>query len=767
MNWNQNANLHPDEYGLTNTITQLHIPKTVSEYFNTRISPISPYQKYDLSGSTTLDGPDNRMRWGQWPIILIRALAEIIGSIGYDELRIMGRYFSAFIDTLTLLLIFLIGRRLYGFSVALYATALSSLAVLQIQQSHFMTVDNFATFFATLSMYSAVRISEHTPVICIQDKDNSVYPSYQIDKRAIKWYLLFGVSFGMAITSKISLLPLGGMILFAAFISITDLKLHYQRDIQSIFSTGIIFILIAILAALITFRVTQPMSFRASTGDTSFWTLHLNPDWVDSMRVAQQESSGIGGGPPAEQWSDRLIVIFPLMNMIVWGMGIPLGIASWFGFCWASVKTLKDHHNWRVHLLPVIWTGGYFIFMATRWVKSIRYFLPIYPFLCLLAAWGLSELIINIHTSSWRIFQKQSYRKAAYLLAVFVSVLVVGGTFVWAAAFTNAVYRHAHTRIQATQWILANVPGPLHIQISINGNDEFIPISAPDGLTVNRDTSFLQSFTSQHAGELISVTLPHISNTTDSPIYLNITLSLDPEGTIVIDRTSMQIPPSSIQRGIDIHGNFQGAELEAGQTYYLTASTPSTNSLMIYRNIIANEDWDEGLPVPFAGYDPYGQLYRGITMPVRWTDDQNKRKSFLDNLEHVDFIILPSQRSIWSISRLQSMYPMTIEYYRALFDGRLGFDQVAMFQSPFKIGALEISDVGGVAAWNARPEIPCFNFNIFAAEEAFSVYDHPPVWIFEKRHDFSLLRARNILNTIDLSTAVFQSPRDANVSEIK
>jgi hypothetical protein len=29
--------------------------------------------------------------------------------------------------------------------------------------------------------------------------------------------------------------------------------------------------------------------------------------------------------------------------------------------------------------------------MGTRWVKSVRYFLPIYPFLCLLAAWLLIE----------------------------------------------------------------------------------------------------------------------------------------------------------------------------------------------------------------------------------------------------------------------------------------------------------------------------------------------------------------------------------------
>src|SRR5450759_3052980 len=217
VNWNQDANLHPDEYGLTNTLTQLNFPKSVSDYFNTRISPISPYQKYEISGQSISDGPDNRMRWGQWPIILIRGLAEITGNTGYNELRIMGRYLSAILDTLTLLLTFLIGRRLYNYWVGLLGAALSSLAVMQIQQSHFMTVDNYSVFFTALTMDAAVRIAQQPPAIRLQNRDNPAYAPYRIDRRAIKWYLFFGISFGMALTSKINLFPLGGMVLISAF----------------------------------------------------------------------------------------------------------------------------------------------------------------------------------------------------------------------------------------------------------------------------------------------------------------------------------------------------------------------------------------------------------------------------------------------------------------------------------------------------------------------------------------------------------------------
>ena len=32
-NWSQGTDLHPDEYGLTSTLTQLHIPDTLGDYF--------------------------------------------------------------------------------------------------------------------------------------------------------------------------------------------------------------------------------------------------------------------------------------------------------------------------------------------------------------------------------------------------------------------------------------------------------------------------------------------------------------------------------------------------------------------------------------------------------------------------------------------------------------------------------------------------------------------------------------------------------------
>lgn len=83
------------------------------------------------------------------------------------------------------------------------------------------------------------------------------------------------------------------------------------------------------------------------------------------------------------------------------------------------------------------------------------------------------------------------------------------------------------------------------------------------------------------------------------------------------------------------------------------------------------------------------------------------------------------------------------------------------------LGPLQVSDVGGTWAMEKRPTLPVFNYNILAAEEAFSVYDHPPVWIFKKTDGFNLEKVKQILDSVDLSQVVVQSPRDATYFEVK
>jgi hypothetical protein len=729
VNWNQGTSLHPDEYGLTNTLTQLSMPETLADYFNTRISPISPYHKYDEMGVQIGSGPDNRMRWGQWPIIIIRQVAEWTGNTGYDELRLMGRQLSAAADVLALMLIYLIGARLYNERTGLLAAALSALAVMQVQQSHFMTSDNFAVFFTALAMLAATMIATH--------KGRSHAAS-------AFWYALFGIALGMTVAARINLAPLAGLVGVAALIAISRREgLVRPGLVQGVLRTLPLLVLAA-LVSLATFRVTQPMSFRAPSGDTTIFTLHFNQDWSDSMEVAQNESRGIGAGPPGEQWVDRTPIVFPLMNMVVWGMGLALGFSAWAGFGWALARSIRSPGDWRMHLLPLVWVGGYFLFMGTRHVMSMRYFLPIYPFLALLAAWALLELVRSHRAGA----------SAARPLGMVVLGFVLLFTAVWVWGFVSAVYRQENTRIQASRWMFHNVGGAVNLTLQTSEGERLEPLSVSDGLQIGNGMGFAIPFTAPLSGIPVRVDLARVLalDPLSPPGHLELTLSTDPAGNPALAQVSLpQVPPPVDWRGAPLGVALESAApLKAGQGYFLVAEVNEGSALAIHRPVLANENWDESLPVRIDNRDPFGMYYRGINIEVRWYDDENKRQMYYDHLALADYLVLPSQRGIWSTSRLPEQYPMTMEYYRALFAGELGFELVAQFHHPWRFGPLQISDVGGTWAWGEKPDLPLFNNNFFAAEEAFSVYDHAPVWIFKKTADFSVARLRAVLEPVKL-----------------
>lgn len=732
-NWSQGASLHPDEYGLTNTLTQLRMPDSLADYFNTRISPISPYHKYDEMGVQIGSGPDNRMRWGQWPIIIIRQFAEWTGNTGYDELRLMGRQLSAAADVLALLLIFFIGARLYNERTGLLAAALSALAVMQVQQSHFMTADNFAVFFTALAMLAAAMIATH---------------GGRTHTAAVGWYVLFGIALGMTVASRINLAPLAGLVGVAALVAVARREGLTTAGLVQGARRVLPLLVLAGVVSLATFRVTQPMTFRAPTGDTTLFTMHFNPDWSDSMAVALNESRGIGAGPPGEQWVDRTQIIFPLMNMMVWGMGLALGLSAWGGFGWAVARSVRMTGEWRAHILPLVWVGGYFLFMGTRHVMAMRYFLPIYPFLALLAAWALLELVRPGQLNA----NAPGYRARPVGMALLGLVLLF--TTVWVWGFVSAVYRQENTRIQASRWMFHNIVGPISLTIATPDGEHMEPLAVPDGLPVGPGMGSAIRFIAPVSGVPLRVDLARVLALDPAlpPGRLRLSLSTDPAGNPTLARAILPpAPPPLDWRGAPLGAPLEAsAPLEAGQAYYLVAEVIEGSALAIHRPVLANENWDESLPVRIDNRDPFGMYYRGINIEVRWHDDENKRQMFYDHLAMADYLVLPSQRGIWSISRLPEQYPMTMAYYRALFAGELGFELVAQFHHPWQFGPLQISDVGGTWAWGAKPELPLFNFNFFAAEEAFSVYDHAPVWIFKKTPAFSVERVRAILGEIEL-----------------
>ncbi len=143
-------------------------------------------------------------------------------------------------------------------------------------------------------------------------------------------------------------------------------------------------------------------------------------------------------------------------------------------------------------------------------------------------------------------------------------------------------------------------------------------------------------------------------------------------------------------------------------------------SRWIYRHVppgstIAVEHWDDELPKPLRD-EPYPG-YRHITLPLYEEDTPEKFAIIRETLRQADYIVIASNRLYRSIPRLPFRYPMTIRYYELLFSERLGFVKVAEFTSYPRLGPWVIPDD--------------------AADESFTVYDHPKPIIFKKVRDLT------------------------------
>jgi hypothetical protein len=122
---------------------------------------------------------------------------------------------------------------------------------------------------------------------------------------------------------------------------------------------------------------------------------------------------------------------------------------------------------------------------------------------------------------------------------------------------------------------------------------------------------------------------------------------------------------------------------------------------------IANEHWDDSLPV-----GGLAQQYRGLTVPVFDADDETKLRRLYEPLARTDYYFLSSPRAWRTIGRLPDRFPIMVRFYRRLLAGELGFTRVAELTSEPELLGVRIHDLG--------------------AEEAFWVYDHPPVQIYRR-----------------------------------
>jgi YYY domain-containing protein len=204
-------------------------------------------------------------------------------------------------------------------------------------------------------------------------------------------------------------------------------------------------LVIAVVAAIIIFRIAQPYAFDG--------LFRLNPQFIEDMRRTQRLISGQDDYPPGHQWSYRTPYWFPWYNIVFWGLGPMLGFAAWSGVAAAAFQVLRNK-RWE-HVLPLFWIAGLFLYQGQQFVMTMRYMLPLYPFLAIFAAFFIFTLW------DWVEGWGENVRLARYAQGgkVFATALfgaVIVATLIWAIAFTT-IYTRTNTRVAASRWMYANL----------------------------------------------------------------------------------------------------------------------------------------------------------------------------------------------------------------------------------------------------------------------------------------------------------------------
>lgn len=422
LNWDDSQHLHPDERFMVMTALNISWPDSFADYLNPETSPLSPYNT--AIGTSYI--------YGTFPLFLTKGLATILHCHAYGRLHLVGRCLSALFDLGSLLLVYFIAGRLFSRRAGMLAAAFYALAVMHIQQSHFFTADNFLVFWVLLTFLLLV--------IFLERKGH----------RAFLLSSLIGGSYACALGSKLS------AVLFIIIIaSAFGIKCFQSRHNSSWLNNLLTLMGNAALFAISTyllFRIVQPYAF--ATGN--WFDLTPQPDFWSALDFQRRALAGEVMFPPQWQWVNTAPLLFPLKNVLLWGLGVPLGSAALLGlglFLGAQMQPLARGSSRGARaaaLLALLWILVSFGYGGTGFVKSMRYLLSATPFLIMFAAYTCG----NIATRNRFFFPV-------------ATVLLCALSLLWALAYVS-IYAHDTTRVAASKWIYRTVP-----ETSVLANEEW------------------------------------------------------------------------------------------------------------------------------------------------------------------------------------------------------------------------------------------------------------------------------------------------------
>jgi hypothetical protein len=310
-----------------------------------------------------------------------------------------GRVTTALLGTLSVYLIYRIGRKCFTPRTAIFAAAFLAFSVLHVRNSQYITVDVPMTFFLLLSFNYLIDL--------LKDDGRNAY-------------LRYGISTGCAIATK---LP-------SILITVPFLLVHFTTEkkwTNILLTAGAILITICILEPAIVLRNVQLVK-----------------------EIAESYSSGIPG--PV-----RIDSPFPLVSVeargnlpqyyldaILESSGMGVFVLITAGFLYSLWRAIQGN---GIDLYLLSFSIPYVILIANPLTTFgfSRYLVPLIPFLVLLTARLLDDLL--------HLFAKRLQRKITLPL-LFLLLAQPGARIV----LNDITISHKDTRTCAREWVESTIP---------------------------------------------------------------------------------------------------------------------------------------------------------------------------------------------------------------------------------------------------------------------------------------------------------------------
>ncbi len=364
-----------------------------------------PDERQLLILSTQIDFSNLDPNWynyGPLPLYLLEIVTFGADLSAYD-LRIFARALSACFDSISIILIGLIGNKFYSKSTGIISSLLYSGCVLSIQTSHFFTVD---TFLVTAILGTFLIIS------------------YLDSKVNYKKIILLGIISAAGMSIKVSYLPMMGIIMISLFLNYKELMFSFTIKNLKILKIGLSFL----ISFFISYFIFNPYS------------LINYSEFISASSIQSGMARGILDFPYTRQYIDTSPYIYHLAQLVKVSLGPVLGVIGFLGTIFVLFKTSKNSNI--LWLILLIWLVGYFSFFGIIHTKFIRYMLPIIPVIIIFASYFLIYIFNNYFSN----FKKYKF--------IIIGILILF-SFHYTFSFIN-LYKVDHPANIASNYISNN-----------------------------------------------------------------------------------------------------------------------------------------------------------------------------------------------------------------------------------------------------------------------------------------------------------------------